>query len=103
MWSSAIYTLIVYYLCGTFFGIMLHSSDKHHYECACDQGPTLTILEGHILGVIYLAIILFGLNYILRKLKFDLIERIVALIILFLSNLYICYLVGSLLCSPPIS
>ncbi len=45
--------------------------------------PVLTILEACIFGAIYLALILFGLDYILRKIEFDKIERIIALCFLF--------------------
>ena len=101
--GSAFVTFIVYYLSGAILGNILHSSHEHHYECMCDQAPVLTILEGCILGAICLALILFGLNYILRKMEFDKMERIVALILLTISNLYICYQVGIVLCTPPIS
>lgn len=100
---SAFVTFIVYYICGTILGYILHSSHEHHYECVCDQDPVLTILEGCTFGAIYLVLILFGLNYILRKMEFDKTERIIVLPLLFLLNLYICYQVGIILCTPPIS
>lgn len=101
--SSAFVILIIYWLSGAILGNILHSSHEHHYECVCDQGSMLTILEACILGVICLALILFLHNYILRKMEFEKIERIIVLILLFLSNLYICYQVGIVLYSPPIS
>lgn len=99
---SMIVDFVVYFMGGTCLGrLILHPLDRH-YECACDEPPVLTILEAGIYGAIFMVLLLIGLDYIMRKINFDKTERIIALIILFLSNLYICYQLGTILTSSAI-
>ena len=95
---SMVVDFVVYFMGSEFIGrIILHPSHQH-YECACDEPPVLTIPEAGIIGAIYMVLLLIALNYFMRRMDFNKTERIIALIVLFLTNLYVCYQLGTLLC-----
>ncbi len=91
-------TIMCYLLLGCLVGRILHpSTHEHEYACACDEPPTMTELEATIVGVIFMIGLMIGLFYILRQLKFSKSERIIALIILLFSNLYVASTIREIL------
>lgn len=81
---------------GNMIGTMLHPL-THHVECACDRGPIMTKTEAILFGLFYLSVLMAGMFFILRKLKFSKREQAIALIILFLFNGLVCFMLKEFL------
>lgn len=85
---------------GSLIENLLSPTDHIHYECVCDESPTLSTLQAIILGVIFFVIIETGLHFILQSLKLSPKERTVAFIILFIANALACVMAIDILSSP---
>lgn len=81
----------------------LFSPTEHiHYECVCDEPPILSTQQAIILGVIFFAIIMAGLHFILQSLKLSPKERSVAFIMLLIANALACIIAIDILVTPPL-
>lgn len=87
---------IAYLGLGNMIGTMLHPL-THHVECACDRGPIMTKAEAILLGLFYLCVLMVGMFFILRKLKFYKREQAIAMIILFFLNGLVCFMLKEFL------
>lgn len=81
---------------GNMIGTMLHPL-THHVECECDRGPIMTKAEAILLAIFYLCVLMAGMFFFLRKLKFSKREQAIALIILFLFNGLVCFMLKEFL------
>lgn len=81
---------------GNMIGTMLHPL-THHVECACDRGPIMTKAEAILFGLFYLCVLMVGMFFILRKLKFHKTEQAIAMIILFFLNGLVCFMLKEFL------
>ncbi|MCH5329087.1 MAG: hypothetical protein J1E02_08695 [Coprobacter sp.] len=94
--GSMIVSVVAYLMGGLFIGTMLHSHE-HECGCACDASPVLTENEAIFIGFIYVLLLITALFFLLRKLKFSREEQIIAMIILFITNLCVCSVVKEIL------
>lgn len=103
--GSMIATAFGYLILGGLVGLILHPSTHKHnyYSCACDEPPTMTESEATIVGIIFMIGLMIGLFFILRQLKFPKWERLTALIILLLANLYVASTIREILYMQVIS
>lgn len=98
--TSPIISFIGIITIGTLIGNAINPTNHNHYECVCDQPPTISTLQAIISRVIFFAIIETGLHFILQSLKLSPKERTVAFIILFIANTLACIIAIDILSSP---
>lgn len=98
-------TAFGYLILGGLVGLILHHSTHKHnyYSCACDEPPTMTESEATIVGIIFMIGLMIGLFFMLRQLKFSKWERLIALIILLFTNLYVASTIREILYMQVIS
>lgn len=103
--GSMIATAFGYLILGGLVGLILHHSTHKHnyYSCACDEPPTMTESEATIVGIIFMIGLMIGLFFMLRQLKFSKWERLIALIILLFTNLYVASTIREILYMQVIS
>lgn len=96
--GSMMITAIGYYILGCIVGLFIFPHQhEHEYACTCDEPPIMTETEAIIVGVIFMIGLMIGLFYILRQLKFPKWERLIALIILLFTNLYVASIIREIL------
>lgn len=92
IFGSMLTTAIGYYILGCIVGLFIFSPPQHthEYACACDEPPLMTELEATMVGTFFLLVLMIGLFFILRQLKFSKWEQLIALILLLFANLCVC-------------
>lgn len=97
--SSLFVSPFFYLLLGTLVSGILNPLPHEHdyYICQCVMLPLMSKTQAIVLGIIYIILLMIGLYYLLRRMNLSKRVFNIALIILFLVNIFSCNYVKFLL------
>lgn len=97
--SSLFVSPFFYLLIGTLVSGILNPLPHEHdyYICQCVMPQLMSKTQAIVLGIIYIILLMIGFYYLLRKMNLSKRVFNIALIILFLVNLFSCNYVKFLL------